>query len=51
MSSRSNSSNQSKGTHLPLQKRVFNAPLAAVIAMGCVTGIAGGIAATSAHPM
>ncbi len=51
MSSRSNSSNQSKVTHLPLQKRVFNAPLAAVIAMGCVTGIAGGIAATSAHPM
>ena len=51
MSSRSNSSSQSKGTHLPLQKRVFNAPLAAVIAMGCVTGIAGGIAATSAHPM
>lgn len=51
MSSCSNSSNQSKVTHLPLQKRVFNAPLAAVIAMGCVTGIAGGIAATSAHPM
>ena len=51
MSSRSNSSSQSKGTHLPLQKRVFNAPLAAVIAMGCVTGIAGGVVATSAHPM
>ena len=49
MSSRSNSSNQSKGTHLPLQKRVFNAPLAAVIAMGCVTGIAGGIAVQGTH--
>ena len=49
MSSRSNSSSQGKGTHLPLQKRVFNAPLAAVIAMGCVTGIAGGIAVQGAH--
>ena len=49
MSSRSNSSNQGKRTHLPLQKRVFNAPLAAVIAMGCVTGIAGGIAVQGNH--